>query len=302
MRHHRRTRLCTIICGLLGIVLLIPSIVFAQVAFRSSASASTHGGSEVTHIGAGRSATRDSCGDIRPAIPGGKEGDFLVALVTARKNSVTVSMPGWNLAYSDTYFGEDFKALIYWRVATGRDPNTISQSGDCSKFGAQIARFSGVDTTKPFENSVIPPGNVVRQRSDHLDTGTETTTIDGSMLLVAGFIKKKEITLTPDAGWNRSFETSDLANEFSISLHYQVQPDAGAASISNWRFSDDNEEDNFGVIFALRPVPSDLSINVPAGTIANDVMIAGITAQPCTMDLKCKLYALSTAAGRMDFG
>src|SRR6185436_8685076 len=132
----------------------------AQIAYRASASASAAAGGTgaITFVAAGAAASRNDCGNITPAIPAGNVNDVLIALVNARENLATVTMASWNQAFSDIFpgTGPELQVKIYWRLATGADPNTVSQSGTCSSIGAQIARFRGVDTTQPLESNPIP--------------------------------------------------------------------------------------------------------------------------------------------------
>jgi len=265
--------------------LLAAAGAHAQIAFRGAASATTD---SIAHIGSGAAATDDAgCPRIvSPAMPGGLAGDVLVALVNSREDSATIAATAaWTLAYSATYGGgNELQAYIYFKVATGTntaaDPLTVTQSGSCGSLAAQVSRFRGVDPVQPLETSPIPAGNVAQQNSGNLDTGTQMTTLDGSMLLVAGFINNNR-TVTEGAGWSQSFDSSlNLNRDLGMSLHYLQQVTAGAASISNWDLSGGGNDENFGVIFALRP--AGLRIPVPAGTLANDVMIASIAARPCS--------------------
>lgn len=254
----------------------------AQIAFRAASSAASATGTVITHVGAGASDDRNNCGSVNPPIPAGLADDVLIALVNARENAATVTMAGWNQAYTDTYPGQEFKVFVFWRLATGGDPNTVTQSGTCSSIGAQIARFRGADPAQPLETSPIPAGNVVRQNSGNLDTGTQTTTFNASLLLVAGFITDNRNT-TAGAGWSESFDSRlNLSRDLGISLHYQLQTVAGAFSISNWDLQGGGNDVNYGIMFALRPAPAQLTVNVPAGTAADDVMVASIGVRPCS--------------------
>ena len=261
----------------------------AQIAFRAAAQASVAVGGTggITFIGASASAaSRNNCGNINPAIPGGNVDDVLIALANARENGATVTMTGWNEAYSDVFpgVGPEMQVKVYWRLATGTDPNTVTQSGTCSSIGAQIARFRGVDTAQPLETDPIPAGNVVRQvTANNVDTGSQTTTVADSMLVVAAFIEDDR-TVTQGAGWSQAFDSAvNVTRDLGLSLHYRVEPTVGTFSALNWAHSG-SSANNYGIIFALRPASpaSPLTINVPAGTVANDVMIASITMRPCS--------------------
>ncbi len=267
--------------------LLAATTAHAQIAFRASAQASTEA-STVIHIGAGAAATNDGgCPrSVSPGMPGGIAGDLLVALVNSREdNAVVTATAGWTLAYSANFGGgNDLQAYIYYKIAAGTntaaDPLTVTQSVSCGSLTAQVSRFRGVDSLQPLETTPIPAGNAVQQNSGDLDTGTQTTTVDGSMLLVAGFINDNR-TVSEGAGWSQSFDSSlNVARDLGLSLHYMLQLTAGPASVSNWDLSGGGNDENFGVIFAVRP--ADLRIPVPAGTLANDVMIATVAARPCS--------------------
>ena len=178
----REVKLSRVFASGLALVLFLVSVFaaapsFAIVTFRSAAQAATaSGGGAIAHAGAGNSARRNNCGSITPTVPAGSAGDMLVALVNARENGATVTMPGWTQYFTDTYPGQEFKVFIFWRLATGGDPSTVTQSGTCSSIGARISRFSGVNTASPFETNPITGGQWVRQNSGNLDTGTDTTT------------------------------------------------------------------------------------------------------------------------------
>lgn len=272
---------------LVWLMLAAASGAQAQIAFRAAAEASVAVGGTggITFIGAGASASRNNCGNVNPAIPGGNVDDVLIALVNARENGATVSMTGWNEAYGHIFpGGTEMQVKIYWRLANGSDPNTVTQSGTCSSIGAQIARFRNVDTTQPLETDPIPDlPNVQRQTNvNNVDTGTQATTVADSMLLVAAFIEDNR-TVTQGAGWSQAFDSAlNLTRDLGLSLHYRLEATTGTFSVSNWNHG--GSVDNYGIMFALRPAgpASPLTINVPAGTATNDVMIASITVRPCS--------------------
>lgn len=253
------------------------SAVHGAVTFRGAENASMTPG--ITHIGAGTVDTRNSCGDITPSIPAGNTGDILIAVVNARENSAGVSMSGWNLYFSDTYPGlggtsAEMQVFIYWRLATGGDPNTVNQSGTCDSIGARISRFRGVNQSSPFETNPIGSGQWVRQNANHIDTGTVTTTSATAMAIVIAAVNDNN-TVTAGAGWSQSFDSGlNLDRDMGISLHYQAQTTAGAKSVSNWFMSATDE--NYGIILALTPASGSLTISKPTGTSQGDVMLASI--------------------------
>jgi len=259
----------------------------AQIAFRNSATAVSAAGAygTITHVGAGAVSSDNTAtcpNTVSPAMPAGLANDVLIALVNSREDSATITATaGWTLAYAATYApaGSELQAYIYYKIAAGTntaaDPLTITQTVSCNTISVQVSRFRGIDLTQPLETSPIPAGNVVQQNSNNLDTGTQNTSVNGSMLIVAGFINDNG-TVTQGAGWSQSFDSSlNLNRDLGLSLHYQLQATAGAAQVSNWALTAGTDP-NIGVIFALRPSPPTLTINVPGGTVAGDVMVASV--------------------------
>lgn len=135
----------------------------------------------IGHVGSGALATRNGCGNITPTIPAGSVGDLLIAVALVRETNATVTMPGWTQYYSENHGTggtQDLEGYIFYRVATGGDPNTITSggAGNCRSLIGQISRFSGVDTVSPFETDPILAGNSSTQNTNTVSTGTETTT------------------------------------------------------------------------------------------------------------------------------
>lgn len=250
--------------------------------------------SGIAHVGSGLADDRNNCGNINPTIPAGITGDLLIALVIAKEQDATISMPGWNNYFSDTFApppanNNEIKAFIFWRLADGSDPNTITQGGNCNNVAAQISRFSGVDTSSPFETA--SPG-VVSQDSGNIDTGTVTTISPTSMLLVAAFVSDNR-NVAQGGGWSQSFDFTlnpgGGKGDLGLSLHYQLQTTVGAKSINNWDLSGGGTDENFGAILALSPDPSPatagLTISVPPGTTTADFMTAVISVRPSTINI-----------------
>lgn len=262
---------------------------------------STNAVAAIAHVGAGADDSRNNCGNITPTIPAGSVNDVLVAVINSREASATVAMAGWNLLYQATYSGSDFEARIYWRRATSAvangDPRTITQSGTCSSIAGQISRFSGVDLVQPFETSPIPAGNAVIQNSGDIDTGTQTTTVNGSMLLVASLMEDDR-AVAEGGGWNQSFDSAlNLTRDLGLALAYQLQATAGAASITGWDLSGGGNSRNFGIIFALRPavVPTLVSATLACGT-TNQVTARFSTTVTAATAQNTANYALSGGA------
>ena len=268
----------------------------AQIAFRASASAGIASTGDITNGGSGTTAVRTSCGSIAPALPAGTvAGDFLLAAAVVREELATVTMPGWNVLMSDFPPALiNYKVYLFWRIAAGGDPNTITQAGTCESLFARITRFTGVDTIDPILNATsstqIPTANWSSQTTNYIRTGIETTTVPNMMLVLAAFTRDDSTIAAPPAACagETAFTTLTTAytsantsgRDSSLWLLYGLQVTAGVRG-PYCQGKTVGSDANHGILFALRP--TGLRINVPAGTVAGDVMVASIAAQPSTI-------------------
>lgn len=273
---------------LLGVLGVAPS-ARATVVFGGANSASVAPGGAISYVGSAGVASRDNCGDVVPAIPAGNAGDLLLALAISREDNSTIAFsPGWNLLYANTYtpVGRDLRVFIYSRIATGSDALTLTASGNCRSLAAQVARFRGVDSAQPFLNAPLPDSQASWQNSNQISTGTETTLDPNAMLLVASFVNDNN-GITAGAGWSAAIETAlNVNRDLALNLHYQLQTTAGAKSVSGWSIGQTDE--NFGIIFSLRPAPTSsypLTIATPAGLAAGDLLLASVAATPSSVTL-----------------
>lgn len=303
---HFRHALCWLAAILLSTAVI--STAQAAVIFKAATSAyATTGGGTISHVGSGNADSLDeNCGTITATpFTGGSAavGDLLIATVNSQSDNPTLSSPsGWTELYASTYSGQEFTVRIYYRFAdgTGADNFSISQTSGCESLAAQVSRFSNVDPATPFRTAPLSNSggsgncgtNTRCQNSNNIDSGTQTGVVAGDMLLVASFVNDNSY-ICEAAGWNESFEERlNLNRDLALGLHYQLQTSGGSKSISGWSIdtgssscSSPNTDENYGVIFALRPAPAgpQLTINVPPGTVAGDVMLASVTATPDTI-------------------
>jgi hypothetical protein len=265
-----------------GILLacLLPGWAQAAIAFRAASSASVAEASTVTYGGHGSFASRGNCGSISPSLPSGTAAGNLLIAVVVSGASPTLSMPGWTLLFQNNPVS-NLTSAIYWRIATGGDPNTITQSGTCNVLAARISRFTGVDTMQPFMTAPLAASNWSYQNADTVTTGTETTDYPGAMLVVTAHTTD-DSDFGPLLGFAQAYSSrTGTGNDAAIALYYAAQAAPGTAgpyTVTKTRGADPNH----GTVFALRPMGLKLTIPVPAGTQANDVMIASIALQPCS--------------------
>jgi len=257
----------------------------AQIAFRAASSAGiatiTAGG--IGWGGSGSSAATSGCGSIYPGVPSGAAaGDLLIMTVTAGA-SPTLSVPGWTQLFQVNPAG-NLTSAIYWRISNGSDPSTVTQSGSCNSLIAQIGYFTGVDTANPFETAPLGPGNYSYQNSNMVTSGTQSTTLANEMVVFTAHSSDRD-SFGNLPGYTQGYESrTGAGNNAAVALYYATQASLGSYgpyTVSKNRGSDPNT----GVVFALRPASGSggLTINVPPGTAANDVMVASIAVHPETI-------------------
>ena len=287
-------RIIWLVCLCCGLLLGNGRAADAAITLRGAeqSAIATAAPSGISYVGAGSFARRDGCGSINPSIPTGSAGDMLIALVLVREEQANITVAGWNQYFLNSV--NNFKVAVFWRIATGGDPNIVTSggTGSCRSLIARISRFSGVDAASPFETSPIQNQNWVQQNSTNIDSGIETTTVANAMAIVAGFVADNRTVSNADAsgdGYTESFDsTNTTGRDSAISLHYKLQGSPGDYNIDDWLLSGTVVDQNYGVMFALSPdsgAGSGLTINVPAGTTTDDVMVAAIAVRPSTVTL-----------------
>jgi len=264
----------------------------AQIAFRAAASAASAVGASgtVSYVGAGAAATANGCTQtINPAIPAGTAGDMLIASVTAG-DTATITMNGWSVLYANQAGG--YQAAVYWRIATGGDPNSITHSGaGCNVMIGAISRFSGVDTSSPFDGGV----GASYQNANTVTTGSITTTNATSMLVISAHTNDNSNTGVP-GGFTEAWDyQTTTGNDASVSIKYEAQTTAGTKGPYNMSKTAGSDP-NHGILFALKPGPAGLTINRPAGTIAGDVMLAFISVRSAAVQITAPAGWASQAA------
>jgi hypothetical protein len=278
-------------------MLAAAGMTHAQITFRGQTSASVPAvTATIQNQGQGGAANRNGCGTITPGLPGGTTaGDLLIAVVATGDDS-TISMAGWNTLYNNIGANNE-AAAIFWRIATGGDPRTITQTGNCNVMIGQIARYTGVDTQTPI--GAGPSGSF--QVAATVSSGQITVPYAGAMVVFTAHMNDDSSTSTL-SGFSREFNSqTKTGNDAALTL-YDNNPStappytAGPYTVTKSRGADSNQ----GVVFALRPQNSALVLNVPAGTAANDVLIASIATTPSTTTVTAPAgwtQALSTAQG-----
>jgi MSHA biogenesis protein MshQ len=258
-------------------LLLAAAGAHAQVAFRAAATAVAASGtlSTVAHASVGAAAIATGCAptSINPALPAGTAaGDLLVAVVTSRDNEAITMGAGWNPLYSNIA-SATYQVRVFWRIAQGGDSTTITKAAGagCDVMIGRVSRFTGVDISNPFDGAV----GASFQTANSVTTGATTTTVATAMLVITAHTADNSNTGVP-AGFTEAWDSgTGTGSNASIALKWRQEAAAGVKGAFNMTKTAGSDP-NHGVLFALRPAPSPLTITVPAGTVAGDVMVAAI--------------------------
>jgi MSHA biogenesis protein MshQ len=263
-------RLCcvTLLAGFCG-------AAFAAVTFRAADSASAASGATFATpvVGALSSA---ASGNLTPALPAHAAGDLLLCL-SASTDTInhTVGTAGWTRIYFLSGTGNHRAAAFYKIAASGAETNpTITHTGGNSVL-ARCTRFRGVDTANPFDVAYAASAAAFRT-DDEVRTGTLTTVTNGAMLLFASHLNDNRTRDAVPTGWTDVFYSSTSSgSDSAVGLVRLTQATAGAAGPAIMNIS--GTAQTHGVILALRPASSELTIDKPAGTSQGDVMLASIS-------------------------
>lgn len=279
------------------------TVAHAQISFRNAASSSAlppqfraadSAVSAVLFVGAGAQVARETAGSITPVIPTGTQAsDFAVLIIAGRPadTSEPAAPAGWTLRSSSLreVGTNDLKIMTFYRVLTGGDANpsiTLPASWvgtDTRGMSGQIAVWRGVDTTTPFDVADVTGND--GNGNEFWTPPSITTVTDGATAVSAvassdnnqlGFDTAQGFTLRMSGTAYDTFTGGDHA----IGLADKVQATAGAVTMPNWEQLNNNDDYWAGITFALRPNNAPLTINVPGGTLQNDVMIASVGVRP----------------------
>lgn len=279
-----------IINQFLLLLLLCLSVTSAQatIAYRASSSNTNRG---FAYLGSG-TATTASSGNITLALPAGHiAGDLLICLIESADNVVPSisNSSGWTLLYSLSNGTASQASLFYKIVTSNAETNPqLTHNGGAGIVG-DCAAFTGVDSTTPFDTGYAAAASVA---DTTVETGSLATVSPNTLLVFAAHMAKSESSLTVSSKAGLTWSAGALSTNgsgagqsvaFSYSTTYANQGSVGpivGTVASNSTLSN-------GVLLALRPKanPLTLPVNVPAGTVAGDVMLAAVAVSPTTASI-----------------
>ncbi len=257
------------------LLLVLPALAQAQIAFRG-ASSGFNEGLGVQHSSLGTVAS-GSGATVTPGLPARVAGDLLLTIIEVGDDNAFSMSASWTLLFSGAQ-STNHQAAIYWRIATNTaaDTATISHAGPGGRnvLLARVVAFSNVDPANPFDGLSFNPsaGN-----DNAVDTGAINVTNACSLRVATVHINDNDSITSPPAGWYQSFYNSTgTGNDAAISLWYETVTAAGVQPSVNIQYSANDR--SHAAQFALRP--QGLTLNVPGGTQAGDVMVATIATRP----------------------
>jgi MSHA biogenesis protein MshQ len=218
------------------------------------------------------------------ALPGATaQNDVMIASIGVRPSTASITAPpGWTLVRRiDNASATSNSLIVYRRLAGSSEPGSYSWSSvDASFAVGGIQSFSGVDTATPID--VESTGQATASGTSHA-TASVTTTVNNTLIVTSHtFASSRSWTAT--GGMAEAFDQqsgADNANGQSIAGSFELQGIAGATGTKIATAAGDADAGNAHIL-ALRPASSGLIISKPAGTVANDLMIASIAMRPHT--------------------
>ncbi len=262
----------------LALFLLVAQWSSAAVAFRAASSAGAR--SATAAYSSNSNSAQASSGNITPSVSADRNS-VLVCVVTQRDN-VAISFPtGWTQLYSLSQ-SANLRASVYYKISGNTESNpTITHPGG-STIVARCFRLRGVDAYSLLD---LPPASLYSASSSTLASGSLSTQAARDWLLfVQHAVSAASVTQSPSGPggvtWrSRFFTTANNSSSAPVGLATGSRTSAGLVGPITETLSSTTE--NFGVLLALRSSIA-LSIPIPVGTQANDVMVASITVTPAT--------------------
>jgi hypothetical protein len=222
-------------------------------------------------------ALRPGNTSITIAMPAGTiQDDVMIASVAVTPSTTTITPPsGWTLVRRMDNGSATTNSLAVYRKAAGAsEPAAYSWTlGGATAAAGGIQTFINVDTANPID---VENGQTTASGTAHA-TPSVTTTVANAMVVTSH-------AFASSATWSVSGVTEefDIATEtptvtagISIVGAQARQATAGATGAKTATASGQADRGNAHIL-ALKPATGPLTINKPAGTVAGDVMVAGI--------------------------
>jgi len=204
------------------------------------------------------------------------QDDVMIASVAVTPSTTTITPPsGWTLVRRTDNGSATTNSLAVYRKAAGAsEPTAYTWTlGGATAAAGGIQTFMDVDTANPID---VENGQTTASGTAHA-TPSVTTTVANAMVVTShAFASSATWSVS---GMNEEFdiasETPTVSAGISIVGAWVRQAAAGATGTKSATASGQADSGNAHIL-ALKPATGPLTINKPAGTVANDVMVAAI--------------------------
>jgi hypothetical protein len=223
-------------------------------------------------------ALRPGTTSLTIAQPSGTiQDDVMIASVAVTPSTTTITPPaGWTLVRRTDNGSATTNSLAVYRKAAGAsEPTAYTWTlGGATAAAGGIQTFINVDTANPID---VENGQTTASGTAHA-TPSVTTTVANAMVVTSHSFASSATWSSP-SGMNEEFdiasETPTVSAGISITGAWVRQAAAGATGAKSRTASGSADTGNAHIL-ALKPATGPLTINKPAGTVANDVMVAAI--------------------------
>ena len=150
------------------------------------------------------------------------EGDFLVAnIVVSGGGTITITPPtGWTLRLR-TNNGNFIGLASYYKIATASEPGSYTWTLTNTRAAGGIARYTGVDTTNPFDTSLGGTGNNATVTAPSITTSQ----VNDMVIVLLGDLSTD--TFATVAGATERFDVRNTSNP-AAALDDYIQIVAGS--------------------------------------------------------------------------
>lgn len=231
-------------------------------------------------------------------------GDVLVATFVASSGSPAVPS-GWTSIGTFNY-STSLNGLAAYRVVDGTEGSSFNFAGTGTAIWGHMVRYSGADTSSVIDGT---PTTVNTNASDTMTPASITTTVDGSVLVLAGFgyaTASDGTGMAPSGSMAEALE-SNFSNAYFLATADETIATAGATGTRSYTLSSPGATDiTIGIMFAVKNQSgTDATATTSRSTIeftggastATAVINATATTSTTTVDYT---GGLSTATGQQN--
>lgn len=240
--------------------------------------------------------------DPTVTLPAHAANDILLLATIVRSNTATVATPaGWTQIGTPTVRSTVATYQFFWkRAASGAETNPlINRTGTTGDVYAAVIVYQGAITTgDPWEVK----GTAQTGTTDP-SVFTGITTLTANSLVVVAVAGENDnnasiiTTGTNPAAYTEHYVESTTGANGVITFSEFVRTPAGATGNVSVNWNTAVPVGFGGIVLALRPPISTITIALPLGTVANDVMVASISFRLNSPGVDSRDIAITPPAG-----